>query len=601
MVERDIFKHLAGVTGLPLSDEDVLVLADASDFLPEAGRVRCDVILEALLGEDPAQHLGQSATFSSSSAAAGNGDSTTAAGAGGGGMAVRQRKHLSEAGIYALNHLRDLLWTHAARLHRTMLEWVADVRTVFAGFDPRKTGFISSEDFTIALGLLNSSVSPELLLDITYFPEGPGLIDYRDILDYVLVPPIRPDSQTQAASNGKNSSARADSDHFGKNPRGGAVHKKAVPKESPVQALINVIRKSLHQFIVTDHSLEKAWVCLLKVFQRFDPQESNSVSPRDFCLAVSVLLDGDDIVLTKAEWAEIIDHFASLGDGGTVGGKRDQSRRQAQTDFLGGAMVDYMLFCEAVLDPNEIKMRLYEQKHDDTRARLERSRQHLSTAPSARGGTRGVSSTSASGRGGRGNASAGADSGRGFDGGVSGTRVGASRRPTSSHAVSRHTERKLHYDDPSSDPALQRMLANRPNSPAKGVTGSYIDGGSGDHGGGGGGSGGQSRKAHTDSFSYAGRRSPWAPEPSSRQGQGVAPRGEPLYRTARTAGQASRDAARGKKNMSLTGSSPPRHTGSAPVSAGGDKYWGSLSAKMSYASSHGNRGSNAKTRFKWDG
>lgn len=63
----------------------------------------------------------------------------------------------SEAGIYALDHLRDLLWKHAARLHRTSLQWIADVRTVFAGFDKGKTGFITTEDFNMALWLLNAT------------------------------------------------------------------------------------------------------------------------------------------------------------------------------------------------------------------------------------------------------------------------------------------------------------------------------------------------------------------------------------------------------------------------------------------------------------
>jgi hypothetical protein len=121
MVERDIFKHLSGVTGLPLTDEDVLVLADASDFLPEASRVRCDVILEALMSA----HTHNAHTHGH------EGDG----GVGGVGMA-----DLSEAGVFALEHLRNLLWAHAARLHRTTLEWIADVRTVFKGFD--KTGML---------------------------------------------------------------------------------------------------------------------------------------------------------------------------------------------------------------------------------------------------------------------------------------------------------------------------------------------------------------------------------------------------------------------------------------------------------------------------
>jgi Ca2+-binding EF-hand superfamily protein len=107
-----------------------------------------------------------------------------------------------------------------------------------------------------------------------------------------------------------------------------------------VKALCAVIRRSVYQFIVKDDTLEEAWVCLLKAFRRFDPNETDKVSPRDFCLAVSVLIDGDDVVMTKEEWIEVIDYY-------TVA-KRNAAAQPNQT------MVDYMRFCENVLDPSEI-------------------------------------------------------------------------------------------------------------------------------------------------------------------------------------------------------------------------------------------------------
>jgi hypothetical protein len=85
---------------------------------------------------------------------------------------------------------------------------------------------------------------------------------------------------------------------------------KKAPVETPVSVLVSVVRRSLAQFIVNDHSLEEAWLVLLKAFRRFDPLESGKVGPRDFCLAVNVLLDGDEVLLNEAQWSNIVEHFS---------------------------------------------------------------------------------------------------------------------------------------------------------------------------------------------------------------------------------------------------------------------------------------------------
>lgn len=574
MVERDIFKHLTGVTGLPLTDEDVLILADATDFLPEASRVRCDVILEALFGGD------DSHTHEIDADDIANGTGARPA-------------EMTEACAFALDHLRDLLWKHAARLHRSTLEWIADVQTVFRGFDKTKSGFISSEDFTIALNLLNATVSPDILQDISYVPEGPGLIEYNHILEYVLVPPSKAkpvSSDAPAAVNRKGSTVSTHSGSAGteKDAHTLKIKKKVIQKESPVQLLLNVVRKSLHHFIVSDHSLEQAWVCLLKVFQRFDPQESNQVNPRDFCLAVSVLLDGDDVVLTKSEWAEIIDHFASLG-------VESAKQKRRQVDFLGGAMVDYMLFCETVLDPNEIKSRLYEQHAHDKQTMLDRSKQFLSKNKSAT--SREDRSTTGGGHGSPSRTARGATGGH-FQEHVIGSAYNATGVAVS-NILSKPPRGSMH-DTPgyfASTPGHHRSaVKGRPQSAPRGL---------------------QMDKSDSDEilkrFQEAPRRSTLSANATANKSSGGGARGynnagaaaatydgsydrhEPnnanianssagakksewntdeLYRVARTQGQASRVSARGAKSASM-------------------------SNKDSYASSHANRGSK-QSRFNWD-
>lgn len=215
--------------------------------------------------------------------------------------------------------------------------------------------------------------------DIPIVPDGPGLIAYLEILERVLVPPPTVIAQARAAERGKG--AGNDSVHVDryKMPRPGSKADKdgkeglsleakgtatgvqkdgkgrPVPKDkdSPVAVLITVIRKALQSFIVTDDTLESAWMCLLKAFRRFDPSESGTVAPRDFCLAVSVLLGGDEVLLSADAWREVIEHFTHKEEK-----KARPSNRAVAAgggDKGGSVLVDYMSFCGAILDSKDIK------------------------------------------------------------------------------------------------------------------------------------------------------------------------------------------------------------------------------------------------------
>lgn len=583
MVERDIFKHLTGVTGLPLSDEDVLILADATDFLPEASRVRCDVILEALVGGEhtvgsPSQGWDE--------------EDLLAEKRGGRGAGATEKPEMTEACLFALDHLRDLLWKHAARLHRSTLEWNADVRTVFKGFDKTKTGFISSEDFAIALDLLNARVAPELLQDIVFVPEGPGLIDYNEILEYVLVPPTKAKPISMGEETGRRTASTPSTRSGGETVK---VQRKVAQKESPVQLLLHVIRKSLHHFIVSDHSLEQAWVCLLKVFQRFDPQETNQVSPRDFCLAVSVLLDGDDVVLTKSEWAEIIDHFASLG-------MENAQQKRRQVDFLGGAMVDYMLFCETVLDPKELKSKMSDRNASshgsDRQSTLDRGKQQLSkSTPLQRKNTQ----TNRTGTG-------TSRSSSGFHGHVVGSsysstaalasnilskppmsasRTSAMHTPTGTPASTRSrpqsAPRGLHIDK-GDDEVLRRFQQEPRRSSLATSSSAHRASGGGSLGYNNAGAAAADYDAAFDKFNANNANISHSSAGATKSAWNT----DELYRVARTQGQASRASARTNKSATLR--SPPKFSGTAGTRE---------SSRSTYASSHTNRGS-GQSRFNWD-
>ena len=60
---------------------------------------------------------------------------------------------------------------------------------------------------------------------------------------------------------------------------------------APILTILAVVRKSLRKFITSAEDFREARSVMLKVFRSFDPQERNNLSTRDFCLAVSVLIN----------------------------------------------------------------------------------------------------------------------------------------------------------------------------------------------------------------------------------------------------------------------------------------------------------------------
>ena len=62
-------------------------------------------------------------------------------------------------------------------------------------------------------------------------------------------------------------------------------------KMAPILTILAVVRKSLRKFITSAEDFREARSVMLKVFRSFDPQEKNNLSTRDFCLAVSVLIN----------------------------------------------------------------------------------------------------------------------------------------------------------------------------------------------------------------------------------------------------------------------------------------------------------------------
>jgi hypothetical protein len=84
-------------------------------------------------------------------------------------------------------------------------------------------------------------------------------------------------------------------------------------------------------------------MAMLRVFAVYDPKESNHIHPRDFILASSLLVRppasddshyGDEVVLSSEEWKEVLEELRG----------HDLSN-----------IINYMEFCEMVLDRDELE------------------------------------------------------------------------------------------------------------------------------------------------------------------------------------------------------------------------------------------------------
>jgi hypothetical protein len=125
---------------------------------------------------------------------------------------------------------------------------------------------------------------------------------------------------------------------------------------SAVKTLVDIVRRRLNIFIGERRDTEQAWASLLTVFGQFDPNGDHVVTPRDFCLAVSVLMDNDSPVLTKQEWEDIILFFQDAAEAADRDTDR-VSRTSYSRDNSHKGMVNYLAFLDLVLDSSDMRDR----------------------------------------------------------------------------------------------------------------------------------------------------------------------------------------------------------------------------------------------------
>lgn len=371
LIDIDLFHYIVSNLGLELSKDDLAFLADASDPFPEARQINPELLYEIMNIQDAidAQQKQQREQDGDDDHYPNEADPHLFDG-------IRsQSDQLSDAALYALDHLQQLVRRTQQQAGRSDEAWGADLRCLFSGFDPHHQGFIAFADFQLGLSLLNIKMSLELLKDIPFIGKNQGYVQYTKIVDYVLrANPIgsQPSTKKKTLVAGSEEDMLQQLSAQESAQSKDKAHKLTVQQKlkdqqtqkSAVAMLLRVVRKKICAFIVTEANVEEAWLEMLRVFQRFDVTERHVVSPRDFCLAVSVLLDSDEVVLSRDEWEEVIEYFAVKPEAPSAAAsatknKRTQASRQPKVEVV----VDYMLFCEMVLDPAEVQKKIQDVKY----------------------------------------------------------------------------------------------------------------------------------------------------------------------------------------------------------------------------------------------
>jgi Ca2+-binding EF-hand superfamily protein len=298
-------------------------------------------------------------------------------------------------------------------------QWKLDIRNIFRGFDYLGNGFIDLKDFLLILRLLNITISSDLLKDIPFVNFNHELVNYPKLLDYLLDTKhlskhqrfhlqsssgLRMDEDEEQEerdgeydddnyyNEGRRTKGKGRQTHSDKKQISSSIahNSEVIPRS--LQLLVNRIRTNISIFISNNHSMEEAWMELLKIFSQFDKMERNFIPSREFLLAISVLLTSslsssssdrfvpkytppnDELLFSKQEWDEILCYFRiedDENDRDSFSSSLTNRGNRNNTINREGMKINYLLFCEMVLNIKEIEKKLIElQKYVHNKGKL---------------------------------------------------------------------------------------------------------------------------------------------------------------------------------------------------------------------------------------
>lgn len=248
---------------MPLSEDDVYALADATDLTPFAELVAPYEALLAPLKENASKR----APLTGYRAAASS-----------------KQDRDSDSRAFAMRHFKSQLMKGALLQKRSPRQWEADVRSVFSGFD-KGGGFITVADFKIALDILGVNISLDLLHSL--LPSGEVAFSAVDMINFEVI--LReafddsPDASDRGSPNrtqvleedsgasinrgrmsyhGRSVAASAGGGGGGGDVRGADVEEDRAARKKPsaagraVKALLSIVRRGMERFLVNGSDIE---------------------------------------------------------------------------------------------------------------------------------------------------------------------------------------------------------------------------------------------------------------------------------------------------------------------------------------------------------
>ena len=378
-ISKDAFGHVLHSCGLNLTSSDIDFLADESDASILPSRIRVGILLEALSGGSEAGALHEvlesvredlHRDFLDKLSHRQHGTKVPGKSE---KLDINHRRTDENSASFAIKHLQDLLLNSGNVIGRSITEWSCDVVSLFNGFD-RGGGVCTPQDFQLALHILSVRISSDILSKIPRISKSVDMIPYKDILEIVFEISAQDNKQSAHYEGGLESSSYGDlmaDKHEGykrhRTPsrtsnvsrhRNGASHSKTEFQcPQAINSLVVMVRKRLNLFIAGSRAdNEHALSNLLSVFSKFDANQDEFVTPRNFCLAVSVLMDGDVPLLTKPDWEAVVKYFQQPS---VINNKRDTSinikgrksnKEDTREKSVAAGMVHYVSFIRLVLD-----------------------------------------------------------------------------------------------------------------------------------------------------------------------------------------------------------------------------------------------------------
>lgn len=325
-LDANSFKHILNQFGIKLSDEELYILTDECDSRPGNSVIRSNILLE-LMSDSPDfnKTLQEYATSLSL------------------GHSRRSHGHGSESISsleFALGHLRELILRSASKNKKEINDFIKDIVTTMQAYE-LGGGIISEADFLLSLKQFSIRLSEDILQVLPRVSTSIRLLPYEKILNLVA-----------NNSHAKRSHDRSDVEEHQQTIRKRETNREE--EDDPVErnikvtsviTLIDMIRKRLGLFVKGNRDVEEAWNAMLKVFYKFDPDSTNTVTPRDFCLAVNVLMSDDCPLLSKADWENIVFFY------------RDDDNKIGRSDHphFEDIMVNYVKFLDQVLDAGDLR------------------------------------------------------------------------------------------------------------------------------------------------------------------------------------------------------------------------------------------------------